>query len=371
MHLLDTSIDFFKRPKQGFKMFLKMIYYAHQSSGSYIGRNFFDSFCKAFKLYVKHGFIPEEAYQYGFLYNNIKYGSHINYTSKKKMMSIQEKVNPLSWEMLTEDKSIFYSICNNAKIPIPKVFGFVFKNLPGYSFIDNKCICRNNWEQFCLNTLPKEFLIKPARGCYGRKIKIFKRNGDIFIDELNAELQPGLVYDFMVKDPTYDCFIIQERLTNHHQLSELSNTRALQTIRVITHVDKRGECRVIYAYLKPIVGNNIVDNQNYGRTGNLLAKVDLVNGTLQSAIYMASNPYGIKTITHHPDTGIRFNGFPIPDWNGVCELAILTAKQFVPIRAIGWDIGITPNGPYVIEGNITWDPPKFGDIQNLIANIKL
>ncbi len=173
----------------------------------------------------------------------------------------------------------------------------------------------------------------------------------------------------MMADPIYNCFVIQERLRNHSDFSHLSKSDYLQTIRVITNIDKNSNCRIICAYLKPIIGENIVDNQNYGRTGNLLAQIDLDKGVLQSAIYMSSKPHGIEKVTNHPDTDFLFSGFMIPNWNEVCALAISTARKFIPIQAIGWDIAVTPNGSFIIEGNIWWDPPKFGDMDRILSEL--
>ena len=370
MKYLDNSIDFIKRPIKGFNMIFRMLYYAHQSNLGYKSYEFFNSFYKALRLYVKDGFLPEEAYQYGFLYGNFVYGKHKKYISKKRMLNIQHKINPVSLEMLTEDKAIFYNICKKSNIPVPETIGIVFNDSPGFSVNNKKSFDRNTWSKFCLEYLPNEFLIKPARGCYGRRIKIFKRNGMKFVDEMNNETDSEWIYNYMVNDKTYDCYIIQRRLKNHELLSKLSDTEALQTIRIITHINKDGKCFVIYAYLKPIVGKNIVDNQNYGRTGNLLSKIDITDGTIKSSVYMASNPYGIRPISKHPITGIDLFGFKIPEWEYACKAAIRAAEEFTPIRTIGWDVAITPDGPFIIEGNITWDPPKFGDIQNIIEEIQ-
>lgn len=368
MSLFYTVLDCFKRPYKAFHMILRMIYFSYQSQKK-MNKVFARVFLRSLKLYIKDGFLPEEAYQYGFLSDSFTYGSQSKYTSKKKMMSIQRKINPISWELLTEDKGIFYLFCEKLNIPTPKLYGLIFKDSPSWSFIDSKIKTRDDWNDFSINLIPSEFVIKPARGCYGRSIKIFQRVGETFIDEKNVTNKPGEIYDYMLTDRLYDCFIIQERLHNHIDFLHLSNTDYLQTIRIITHIDKDSNIRILYAYLKPIVGNNIVDNQNYGRTGNLLAKIDLDKGMLQNAVFMASNPYGIEKVTNHPDTGVCFHDFPIPKWADACDLAIATAKQFLPIRTIGWDVAITPDGPYIIEGNITYDPPKFGDMDRILSEL--
>lgn len=370
MNIINYLVDIFRRPREAINMLKKMIIASYQANGG-LKINLLYTFLFSMNLYVKYGFLPEEALQYGFLYGDFDKSLIHSYASKKRMLSVQRKINPFAWEMITEDKSIFYSFCDRIDIPIPELYGYLFEDSPGWSFIDSKSIESDEWEFFINNSLPNEFLIKPALGCYGRRIKTFTRNVDTFVDEAMVKWNAKEIYDFMAKDPTYHCFVIQERLKNHEELIKLSNSSGLQTIRMITHINKFGQCKVIYAYLKPITGDNIVDNQNYGRTGNLLARIDIDKGILQYAVYMTQNPYGIRMVKQHPDSKVQFEGFPIPEWKKACELAIHTAQKFSPIRTIGWDIAVTPNGPVIIEGNITWDPPKFGDIQGIIEELEM
>ena len=49
----------------------------------------------------------------------------------------------------------------------------------------------------------------------------------------------------------------------------------------------------------------------------------------------------------------------------LAALAKALAVAFMPMRAIGWDIAVTPEGPVCVEGNARWDPPKFGDVRAL------
>ena len=37
-------------------------------------------------------------------------------------------------------------------------------------------------------------------------------------------------------------------------------------------------------------------------------------------------------------------------------LAEQAARAFLPLRTVGWDIAVTPEGPTLIEGNPFWDP---------------
>ncbi|MBN9282025.1 MAG: hypothetical protein J0H37_07220, partial [Hyphomicrobium denitrificans] len=54
----------------------------------------------------------------------------------------------------------------------------------------------------------------------------------------------------------------------------------------------------------------------------------------------------------------ELEGFRLPDWTLVTELALRAARTFLPLRTIGWDIALTPDGPVIVEGNRWWDPPN-------------
>jgi hypothetical protein len=69
----------------------------------------------------------------------------------------------------------------------------------------------------------------------------------------------------------------------------------------------------------------------------------------------------------HPKTRVEFSGFQLPFWAKACDLAREVATRFVPVRTIGWDIALTPEGPVVLEGNIWWDPPnQHGCMRTLV-----
>lgn len=54
---------------------------------------------------------------------------------------------------------------------------------------------------------------------------------------------------------------------------------------------------------------------------------------------------------NHPDTGIQFKGFQIPEWEGLVLLAKKLAMQFETLRYIDRDFAYSERGWCVIEAN--------------------
>jgi hypothetical protein len=273
------------------------------------------------------------------------------------MLKIQKSLNPAVWESLTEDKGIFYKYCNALGLPIPKLYAIFFRNTAGYSTKGAILSSREEWQTFISMVLPTEFIIKPTVAAYGSGVLFFVRSQEAFVDVASRERYNAEgIYDIMFTADKN--FVIQERLMNDPELIRLSDTQSLQTLRIWTFVDRNGKSHILYASLKVIVGENITDNLAYGMSGNLSAEVTLDKGTLKSAVKLNPNASGITTVFSHPKTGIPFDGFHIPSWDAVCTLAKEASLKFLPVRIFGWDIAVTSDGPYIIEGNIFADPPN-------------
>ncbi len=311
-------------------------------------------------LMIRRGFVPHEALQLGLLDLNFDKKDLGKFTSKREMSQIQRTLNPASLESLTEDKSIFYMYCKALGLPVPRLYAVFFRHTAGYSADASILSSREDWASL-LNNLPTDFIVKPARAKYGYCINCFSRTPHAeYIDAASGmQFSADDIYNLMFSNPYHDTFVIQERLINHPELARLSNTDFLQTMRVLTFVDRNGKCKILHAFLRPIVGKNIIDNHVHGTTGNLLAEIVIDTGILKSAVSLTPNVSGIKTVPSHPTTGISFDGFHIPLWDDVCRLVNDASLKLLPIRIIGWDIAVTPNGIYIIEANYFADPPSF------------
>jgi hypothetical protein len=78
--------------------------------------------------------------------------------------------------------------------------------------------------------------------------------------------------------------------------------------------------------------------------------VDLATGRLGRAI--AKTAAGSTSMhDRHPETGAVIEGFLLPHWESVCQLAIRTHDALDRIICVGWDVAILADGPVIVEGN--------------------
>ena len=60
-----------------------------------------------------------------------------------------------------------------------------------------------------------------------------------------------------------------------------------------------------------------------------------------------------RCFERHPDTGVMIRGFQIPNWVELLHFTEEAAMHY-PMKYVGWDIALTPEGPALIEGNVHW-----------------
>lgn len=83
--------------------------------------------------------------------------------------------------------------------------------------------------------------------------------------------------------------------------------------------------------------------------GGVVASIDLESGTLGDVVNLDA---GIpQRMTSHPVTGVTISGKTIPDWMEVQALVSSAAIKLSFLPCIGWDIGITDQGPVIVEIN--------------------
>ena len=140
-------------------------------------------------------------------------------------------------------------------------------------------------------------------------------------------------------------YLFQEAVDQHHEMDRI-NPACLNTLRIVTGTAKDGSYPVLGAILRIGQGGNPVDNAH---AGGLFVGVDRETGRLGPRAH-AFFEFGGATHTRHPDTGTVFDGFEVPYFAEAVALA-RRAHARLPLLYVGWDVGITPDGPRLIEGN--------------------
>ena len=148
-------------------------------------------------------------------------------------------------------------------------------------------------------------------------------------------------------------FLIEERAANHPDLQEIYPD-SLNTVRMTTVKTADGKWHLLLPYIKFGRGGSQVDNLSAGGIiGGIAAGID-DSGCLGTG-------YASKTrdeFEHHPDTGAPIAGVRVPFFDEARALALKASTTFGFMATVAWDVGITPAGPVIIEGNPFWDPQR-------------
>lgn len=191
-------------------------------------------------------------------------------------------------------------------------------------------------------------------GCETTLDSVLEAGGlDVFLKRVDGECADG-VYHITAKEQlkTIDLsvgkYVVQKRLLQHEGMNKLW-AGAINTCRIVT-LFKNGQVELLSAVLR--VGTSKSGHVDNWAKGGISVGVH-PDGTLVE--YGVCKPgYGGKVYAH-PDTGVKFGDFRIPEYDKAVELCVKAHQVLRDIPAIGWDVAITPEGPVMIEGNDNWE----------------
>lgn len=318
------------------------------------GRSTLAILLRVARLRLVERFSPKEAFLWGLANPGLPAREIASYTSRSQLYRLQARHNPKSLAFLTEDKAFFYGYCQGVGISVPQLYG-VYHRLGGHSARGPLLRERADWRRFFLEEVPESFVVKPSKGVYARGLRVLTRHGHLLSDQQGEKLSVDQLLDQLDADKAYDTWVVQQRVENHPRLAELSATRSVQTARTVTFVGLDRKPRVLFACFKVVASDHASDNFDYGQSGNLLGNIDLDKGTLEKVVGKAKSGIGLDGHSYHPRTGIALDGFVLPHWAALVRQAEEAALKFWPLRTIGWDIAIGPDGPIILEGNVWWD----------------
>ncbi len=135
---------------------------------------------------------------------------------------------------------------------------------------------------------------------------------------------------------------LEEYVIQNKEISKIVDS-SVNTIRIMTF-GYNGKSKILFACMRFSDGTASVDNFHQG---GMACLVDIKSGKLVGSAFNKNLEYFDK----HPKSGIKFDGFQIPNWDKVKKLVLDAALVNKNIHVVGWDVAVTENGATFIEGN--------------------
>lgn len=222
---------------------------------------------------------------------------------------------------------------------VKKEVRFIFHNKPLFitkfkeGVSRNTLACRHDTDVSQISEIFRHapLIVKPQAGSLGEGVFKLTKEQIAAID-LNAFLKEAIDKNYLIEE----CLVGCEEIQRFHPQS-------LNTIRVMTSFDGR-EYALFASFIRFGRGESVIDNAH---GGGVYCTINIVDGTICINAYDTDG----NVFECHPDTGIPFLGFQIPQWDKISELCIASHSK-VDIPFVGWDVCVTPDGSIeFIEAN--------------------
>lgn len=174
------------------------------------------------------------------------------------------------------------------------------------------------------------FIIKPCNSSGGRGVSIKSTSGVDAEDCFNEIVALG-----------YD--VVCEELIEQSEKMGKFHPSSVNTLRMPTIRDEDG-VHLLHPLLRTGVGNAVVDNAS---SGGIFALVDPETGVVCSEARDEKGGF----FQAHPNTGVTYCGYRIPDWEQAVALVKELAMVLPECHYVGWDLAHTENGWVMVEGN--------------------
>jgi Sugar-transfer associated ATP-grasp len=275
-------------------------------------------------------------------------------TDDPEFKQFLKDINPESLRVVANNKLLFHEHCLRHALPtIPSLC--VVSNdtaLPSHGL---PLVTRfEQWSEL-LQTAPDELFVKPMAGTYGEGALAVRRRGEGLSFGEHAGGPEDLFRYLQANLGDEGGWLVQPRLRSDKSLAGIVSPHGLATVRAVTQM-RDGRAELLIADMKITVGDNVIDNFAKGTSGNLLTGIDIESGRLTAAWGSARKDWPvIKCFPDHPETGRRIDGFVLPFWGELVDVALRAQESLPELKSLGWDIAATTEGIVLVEANSTYD----------------
>jgi hypothetical protein len=288
---------------------------------------------------VRHGEPCHHYFAYGLDRKGARLTSVLSYAEFRRIRDAWNRQVSLSegydYLCLLRDKFIFGQLAQSLGIPSPRNLAILSRDAVRW------LSSRKGGPLETLLELDMEGFCKPQAGIEGiGAFSLRVAGGHLFIDRIAATLDD-------LASRLEGRFLLQERVVQHPDLSVL-HPSSINTLRAVT-VQSDDGAHVFLTFMRVGVAGHEVDNFS---AGGMLIPVDPATGTLRGPGLRRAER--LEWVAEHADTGLVFDGYPLPFYHDALALARSFHDHLPYIHSIGWDIAFTPDGPMIIEGNDNW-----------------
>jgi hypothetical protein len=191
----------------------------------------------------------------------------------------------------------------------------------------------------------RDLFLKPQQLKGARGTELIRYEDGLFVTEGGAKLSQDGLLEHIAARSTESPLLAQPRLVAHPDLADFV-AQSLPPVRVITCLDGDNRPVVTHGMLRVLCKLE----PDWAADLELGAPVDLATGIL-GEITGDKPDMALDWFADHPITKVPVKGRTLPHWEAVKNIA-LKAHALCPDRLIiGWDIAVTPEGAFMLEGN--------------------
>jgi len=270
---------------------------------------------------------------------------------------LQEALNPPEHVPVCEDKRRFADFCARAGLPTPRRLAVLERDAePAATVLEWSRILAEEGAR-------RDIVVKPVDGHRGVGVRVLGRSHGALADHRGRPLDPVALARRLAADP-WPAYVVEERLRPHPALRRLTGHDYLNTLRIVTLAEAGAPPRIAGCLWRVGTGGEPIDSFRSGATRNLCAAVG-EDGGVGMPWALARSGFGLEPVPVHPATGVRIEGYRVPDWDLARDLALRAAESLRELPSVGWDVALTDRGPVLIEGNAWWawlcDPQGQGE----------
>lgn len=227
------------------------------------------------------------------------------------------------------------------------VFGYTVNNIVEVQRVLNKATSANKYQKY----FHREFIIIDKKEDYDSFINFTSRHPTFVKKKIFSSKGKGVelvdirdnvpkdYFDYLISNGKW---LLEEKVVPRDEMSCL-NSSSVNTVRCRTFKTNEG-VEITWCNLRTGRNGSFVDN---GGSGGLLMGIDVSTGMVNTDGF---DEYGERH-AKHPDSGVTFCGFQIPEWQNLIKICTTAASEEIDMNYLSWDMAYGEQGWCVIEVN--------------------